>query len=394
MANYILIFWQWINSFSPKKGLKRNWDKGKKVALLKLATVTVLLIPVLAFYIKCYEVSVLFTNITMTNLYGNIPLNTNIAVNYDFSRSHDFQTDGVEPGVEIEYNIPEELRRCYKKPVFSEEFIENLKKDNSTISFHPYTDDLLFLNETLRRDFSRSNIDWDSICGVYKVHLENKAIFPFKPFFIDKTPSEFKIDSIRYKGYIASCVFGIPSITSGDTIKTDIYFLTSTHKAATHTSRLAGTSFKYYKNTLIDARDISRAIETFHITGDINVRKLKFNFLGATEFSAIYPEPDVVSVNSIEYNDSAKLSVIVKNGLAFHTKFPDMENKQQARTFAVTTLLTLLITLFLKYLYVLVVDWGRWLYDKKKRVFYILFVTMLLIPLLYVLFTLYFQIIF
>ena len=125
----------------------------------------------------------------------------------------------------------------------------------------------------------------------------------------------------------------------------------------------------------------------------MQMRKLGFYFLGSTEFSAIYPNPDIVSINSIEYNNPDKLAIIAEQGLTFHTKFSDMENKQQARMFAITTVLTLLITLLLKYLYILTVDFWRRIYDSHKRLFYVLFVAILTLPLLYLFISLYFPII-
>ena len=122
------------------------------------------------------------------------------------------------------------------------------------------------------------------------------------------------------------------------------------------------------------------------------MEELEYKFLGSTEFSAIYPNPDEISYNSIKYNDPEKLAIIAKRGLIFHTKYPDMENKQQARMFAITTLLTLLITLFFKYLYIITADLVRHLYENYPRLFKYCFIAMISIPILYVIFSLYFPI--
>ena len=114
MANSIIIFWKWFNPFSTTDEGTKQWDRKKKVALLKVAVICSLLIPVVIFYIKCNEVSVLFTDITSTNLYGNIQLNSKVSICYDFSRSKDVPMD-LNPGIELRLDIPERVtgtRRC------------------------------------------------------------------------------------------------------------------------------------------------------------------------------------------------------------------------------------------------------------------------------------------
>ena len=395
MVNPIIIFWKWLNPFSPTKKERKQWDRKKKVALLKAAITCSLLIPVVIFYIKCNEVSVLFTNITSSNLYGDIPLSSEISVCYDFSRRQDFPTDR-KSGIELQFDISRENASRHPEPVFSEKSIAKLKRNKnagSFLSFYPYAEDLLSLNDLLKRNYSKSSTDWDSICGIYKISIENKAVFPLKPFFIDRTSDKSLLDPYWHKSHISSCTLGMPSITSNDTVRTNVYYLSDGHNYCTHSVHLNGTSFRYYRNILIDARDISRSVEIFKIAGDMQMRKLGFYFLGSTEFSAIYPNPDIVSINSIEYNNPDKLAIIAEQGLTFHTKFSDMENKQQARMFAITTVLTLLITLLLKYLYILTVDFWRRIYDSHKRLFYVLFVAILTLPLLYLFISLYFPII-
>ena len=396
MVNPIIIFWKWLNpcSLTKKKKERKCWERKKKIALLKATIICTLLIPIMIFYIKCNEVTILFTNITPTELYGNIPLNLDISVTYDFSRKHDFPTE-QEAGVNLQFNIPQKPVSHRSEPVFSEKSIAKLKKRKNSGSFfssQSYAKNILSLNDLLKENYSKSTTDWDSIRSIYKITIENKAIFPFKPLFFDRTADGISIDPYWCENYISSCTLGIPSITNNDTLRTDVYYLSDGNKYCTHSMHLRSTSFRYYRNILKDARDISRSVEIFKITGNV-MNKLVFYFLGSTEFSAIYPTPDITSVNSIEYNSPDKLAIIAERGLIFHTKFPDMENKQQARTFAITTVLTLLVTLLLKYLYILTVDLGRRIYDNHKRLFYILFVVILILPPLYLFISLYFPII-
>lgn len=100
-----------------------------------------------------------------------------------------------------------------------------------------------------------------------------------------------------------------------------------------------------HPNPIFTAEDISRAVEVLWIDGlrrngsEINIRSLTFDYIGPTEFSDMYPEPDRRELSKISFTDSTKLYYIGKNGLRFHVKFPDMENIQQIRMFVITLLL-------------------------------------------------------
>lgn len=394
MANPIIIFWKWFNPFSTADDGEKKWDNKKKKALLKLTVICSLLIPVVIFYIKCNEVSVLFTEISSTNLNGTIPVNTKISVCYDFSRTQDaFVNQG--PGVYVQLEVPDIEKANRPKPVFSEENLDKLKryKAGDTFGiFWPYADELLSLYELLYKDIKNGKINMDSICNVYKIHIENRAILPFQPIVFDHTSKEIKTGTAGHEGYMSAVMLSIPPITRNDTIKADGYYLCDGNNYYKNIFKLSGSSFRYYSNIFFDARDISRSVEVFGITGDLNMAELEYIFLGSTEFSAIHPSPDEISYNSIKYINPEKLAIIAERGLIFHTKYPDMENKQQARMFATTTLLTLLITLFFKYLYVVTADLGRHLYENYPRLFRYCFVTIIALPVLYLIFSLCFQI--
>lgn len=70
---------------------------------------------------------------------------------------------------------------------------------------------------------------------------------------------------------------------------------------------------------------------------------LEINFIGATTFSQMYPEPDVITMNSIVFRDQEKVKIIQRNGLEFHASFNEMVNRQNVRNFFLTTILSLLI---------------------------------------------------
>ena len=92
--------------------------------------------------------------------------------------------------------------------------------------------------------------------------------------------------------------------------------------------------------SILSLYDISQSYFRFTIDvpAEQNGAKLEFDFGGATEFSGIYPKPDVITMSSIIYTDLNKLSYICDNGLWLHAKFNQMENVQILRMFIITTL--------------------------------------------------------
>lgn len=94
--------------------------------------------------------------------------------------------------------------------------------------------------------------------------------------------------------------------------------------------------------------DISQAY--YNISLDswvIDSIKLRFEFIGATEFSKMQPVPDKITMSSIEFSDPVKILDIKLNGLKFHAKFTELENKQYIRMFVVTALLSGMIMIFI-----------------------------------------------
>ena len=78
---------------------------------------------------------------------------------------------------------------------------------------------------------------------------------------------------------------------------------------------------------------------------------LKFEFVGATDFSIMKPQPDKITMSSIEFSDPQKILDIKLNGLKFHAKFKELENKQYIRVFFVTTILGGLLLIFFALLF-------------------------------------------
>jgi len=102
--------------------------------------------------------------------------------------------------------------------------------------------------------------------------------------------------------------------------------------------------------------DISQMYYTIQL--DVPQQKdsidLTIDFVGATEFLDIQPEPDERSLSSIRYTDQNKIRKIADNGrLKVYCKFPEMENVQELRLFLLTTILAVFIAQIFVYLYTL-----------------------------------------
>lgn len=106
--------------------------------------------------------------------------------------------------------------------------------------------------------------------------------------------------------------------------------------------------------------DISQAYYNVEINSfSVDSIKLSFEFWGAVEFSKMTPEPDIVSMNYIEFNDVRKIEKIKQSGLNFHVEFKELEIRQQIRLFFITALLSGLITILLVFAILAVLTLNR-----------------------------------
>lgn len=96
--------------------------------------------------------------------------------------------------------------------------------------------------------------------------------------------------------------------------------------------------------------DLSQSVYELKITGDCReYSKLVIDFIGATQFSHMEPEPDVVTMSSIEFNDPQKLGKIMSRGLKFHATFTELQNWQSSRMFFITAFLCALLAIILTF---------------------------------------------
>ena len=94
--------------------------------------------------------------------------------------------------------------------------------------------------------------------------------------------------------------------------------------------------------------DISQAYYKFNLKSEtIDSIYLRIDFVGATNFSLITPEPDTITISSIAYDNPNKIKVIKEKGLFFHVKFSELENRQNVRMFFLTAIMSALFTIFI-----------------------------------------------
>lgn len=101
--------------------------------------------------------------------------------------------------------------------------------------------------------------------------------------------------------------------------------------------------------------DVSRVNYRLSVPNEHSyINSLAIYFFGPTEFLPMYPEPDVVDRNYIAFLDSEKLKYIQAHGLELDAKFPFSENTQNMKIFVLTSVITVLLTLFFRQVYILI----------------------------------------
>ncbi len=114
--------------------------------------------------------------------------------------------------------------------------------------------------------------------------------------------------------------------------------------------------------------DISQSYFNIRIlTTTLDTLKLKIDFVGATEFSKMYPEPDSIGMSFVEFHNKWKIHEIIEKGLLFHAKFKDLENAQTVRMFFITAVLGGLVIIFVGLFFVASYHFGKWCKLNPKK---------------------------
>lgn len=146
------------------------------------------------------------------------------------------------------------------------------------------------------------------------------------------------------------------SITSGMNIFSylyDIIFGSGTQLEIPRWGRLEDISQAYYDVELVSA--------------SVDSIRLCFDFMGAVDFSKMTPEPDIESMNYIEFNDIRKIKEIKNSGLKFHVVFKELAIRQEIRLFFVTAILSGLFTVFLGFIILGTVKFNRTIGNTLKE---------------------------
>ena len=78
---------------------------------------------------------------------------------------------------------------------------------------------------------------------------------------------------------------------------------------------------------------------------------ISIEFFGAVNFSNMYPTPQKTTMSGVEFTDSVDIQKIMRNGLRFHAEFIELKEMSAMRTFILTAIMSLLISLFANIIY-------------------------------------------
>ena len=97
---------------------------------------------------------------------------------------------------------------------------------------------------------------------------------------------------------------------------------------------------------LLSPWDITQAIYEIQFTSErIKCDTVSIEFIGATDFSSMYPVPDKITMSGIEFLDPIKISIVQTEGLRFHADFLQLKEMSARRTFLLSAVFSLLISI-------------------------------------------------
>lgn len=91
--------------------------------------------------------------------------------------------------------------------------------------------------------------------------------------------------------------------------------------------------------------------------------RITIDFAAPVEFSNMNPEPDVVTMTGLMFNDPDKIVRLSSEGLFFHVSYLENKNFQSMKMFVLTAAITALATLIISLIYKLI----RYSLHRKKR---------------------------
>ena len=143
----------------------------------------------------------------------------------------------------------------------------------------------------------------------------------------------------------------------GNTFIKDFFVIKTSQEQSMFTS-LSFDENPMHKPKITSSFDISQSYFLIRFRPlDIDSIRLTFDFVGATDFSRVDPEPDVITMSSITYSNPDKIEKISKNGLRFHAHFKELENVQSFRLFGLAALFSALIAMFVANFILAIAKW-------------------------------------
>ena len=224
--------------------------------------------------------------------------------------------------------------------VYNTLFLDSYPLVDSTqiIDFKLFNETELKHFETICKD---ENVSIQDIHRIYETSLANTI-----PWYIRFT----RISSVNRTKYYQNQFISLP-ISKSIYKKEGYRYNKFSHKAIFLSSNVP----YMYKNmnariakyrSFFSPYDISQECIFLNIDSNIDYIKLGISCYGPVEFSAMIPSPDSIYMDRIVFEDQDKISKIKSSGLKFHTKYVQLDNLQNMRSFMITTFLSLFITLF------------------------------------------------
>lgn len=104
------------------------------------------------------------------------------------------------------------------------------------------------------------------------------------------------------------------------------------------------------KPSIFSLYDMSQSYYYISLNGEFDRGYIEIDCTGATDFSDMYPQPDLKTMSSVIFTNEEKIRIIKSNGLKFHAEFKELKNKQNARVFVLSAVMSALIAIFVTFL--------------------------------------------
>jgi hypothetical protein len=239
-------------------------------------------------------------------------------------------------GHKIKVCFNELVDSAFRKDVYRaiEHYADSVEKEEPTIKNMP-----AFLIR--QKEVVRDNYIFKPRDGYYsRNHIDTVNSFHINQYKID---SEYKADTLSINCIASGSNLKRDSLTyPGDVNAYDISYGINDGSGQT-----MGTP------SWFDLEDISQIYVKFKLrTSGIDSLRLRFSFVGAVEFSNIYPEPDYITMDAIEWNDPNKIANIRYQGLQFFVHSLEYDNIQKIRLFLITSIIGAIFTLLVVFIIV------------------------------------------